>query len=420
MKSRILICMTAMTLFAALAVPVRLAAQEQTQVPPRYTVIDLGALGGTLSNAYGINNAGWVEGTSLLPGDTLEHAYLWRNGVMKDLGTLVGPNGNSYASSRPSASGEVGGGSDTTTTDPNGEDYCGFGTYLECRPFTWRNGVMTKLPTFGGPNGEAAGVNIWGQVIGNAEFSTPKVCPGGNGGAYLNVGAALWENGKIRLLPYYPGDSDGVGNAINDWGQATGTSAVCGHPLNAVLWQDGRVMDLGNLGGTEANWGYDINNLGQVVGVSALAFGYEHAFLWQKRTGMIDLGTLQGDVGSSGDGINDLGQVVGGSYDINGNDRVFLWQNGVMTDLNTLIPPDSPLYLVEATGTINNRGQIAGIAYVISTGEFPHAFLATPTTLWWWPLSERPKVVLPENVRKQLQQRLRFGPRLAGGSVKVQ
>jgi len=105
---------------------------------------------------------------------------------------------------------------------------------------------------------------------------------------------------------------------------------------------------------------------------------------------------------------------VGGSWDALGNERAYLWQNGVMTDLNTLIPPDSPFYLIEATGTINDLGQIAGIALQISTGDV-HAFLATPIP-GHWELSERPKVVLPETVRKVLQQRRgnHFGHELTG------
>ena len=62
----------------------------------------------------------------------------------------------------------------------------------------------------------------------------------------------------------------------------------------------------------------------------------------------------------------------------------------------------SPLHLIEATGTINDLGQIAGVALQISTGEV-HAFLATPT-IRHWEIFERPKVVLPEAVRTLLQQ----------------
>jgi probable HAF family extracellular repeat protein len=50
------------------------------------------------------------------------------------------------------------------------------------------------------------------------------------------------------------------------------------------------------------------------------------------------LGTLPGDVSSGAKDINNKGQVVGQSCDINQNCRAFLWQNGMMTDLNTLVP----------------------------------------------------------------------------------
>jgi len=121
MKSRTLKCITAMTLFAALVAPLQLAAQHT-----RYTVTDLGTFGGTFSFAGGINNRGSVTGSSTLPGDTALHAFFWQKGVMTDLGTLGGPNSN--ASFRPNESDKVGGGADTSTPDPLGEDFCFFGT----------------------------------------------------------------------------------------------------------------------------------------------------------------------------------------------------------------------------------------------------------------------------------------------------
>ncbi len=406
MKSRIMTCMTAMTLFAALAVPVRLAAQEQKQAPPHYTVTDLGTLGGTFSFGLGLNNKGWVAGFSTPPGDQSVHAFVWRKGVITDLGTFGGPD--SITSFSPfSERGEVGGEAETPTPDPNGEDFCFFGTHLTCLPFVWQDGVRTALPTLGGNNGAANQINNRGQVAGTAENATPTPpCLQGLGEP------VIWEKGQIiQQLPMFPGDQAGVALAINDKGQAAGFSASCtdGHPL---LWQSGTPTDLGNLGGT-FGVASAINNQGQVAGQSnLLGDTTAHAFLWQKGV-MTNLGTLPKDFSSNALGINSKAQVVGQSCDINFNCRAFLWQGGVMTDLNTLIPAGSPWFLFEAD-TINSLGEIVGGAFNTNTFEV-HGFLATPSngehtseiaTAARGETSQSPKVVLPENVRKFLQQGL--------------
>jgi probable HAF family extracellular repeat protein len=426
MKSRILTCITAMTLFAALVVPVRLrvAAQEQPQTNqlPRYTITDLGTLGGTFSEAVGVNDTGSLAGFSTPPGDAVVHAFLWQKGVMTDLGTLGGPNSVApEAEPQPNDRRQVVGVSDTSTPDPNGEDFCFFGTHLICLPFVWENGVLAALPTLGGNNGVAWQINNQGQVPGSAENATPDPSCATflmSGAIELESKPVIWENGKIQELPTISGDLDGTADAINDSGQAVGNTGNCvlGIPFtssHAVLWPEGEkggVVDLGNLGGANLNLAFGINNRGQVVGQSGVPGGgiAFHAFLWQNGV-MTDLGTLPGDVQSWAETINSRDQAVGTSFDASGNMHPFLWQDGVMMDLNTLIPPDSPWLLLEALGN-NDRGQIVGYAFNTTTGEV-HGFLATPApgtenTPLAAPGStiERPKVVLPENVRKMLQQ----------------
>jgi len=68
--------------------------------------------------------------------------------------------------------------------------------------------------------------------------------------------------------------------------------------------------------------------------------------------------------------------VVGASLDANFNPRSFVWENGVMTDLNTLIPANSALYLLLAE-SINSSGEIIGLTFD-STDNQAHGFLATP------------------------------------------
>jgi probable HAF family extracellular repeat protein len=120
------------------------------------------------------------------------------------------------------------------------------------------------------------------------------------------------------------------------------------------------------------NFAQGISNQGQVVGFSDLPGDITNdAFLWTEEQGMHGLGTLPGDVGSGAWAVNDKGQIVGlGS-------RAILWENGVLTDLNTLVPgpPFSPLYLLSAYD-INTSGEIVGLGLAI-TGEM-HGFLAIP------------------------------------------
>jgi probable HAF family extracellular repeat protein len=403
---------------AILVVLVNSAAAQE-----RYRVEDLGTLGGTFAVSFGLNDRGWVDGQANLPGDAMSHAFLWRRGVMTDLGTLGGPNS---AASALNERGQIVGGAETPMQDPNQENDCFFGTTFQCLPFILRHGKMAALPTLGGTNGFANWINNRGQVIGYAENKMADATCSPGGGQVLQIEPVQWEEGEIHQLPTFVGDPDGVALAINDEGQTVGTSGNCftsstGIQVHAVLWQEcGAVIDLGNLGGTQSNIAEGINNHTQVVGYSGRSDGTINAFLWQEGT-ITDLGTVAGDMNSYGYAINDNGQVVGTSVNASGNPRAFLRHHDMLTDLNTLIPADSPLFLLDAYN-INERGDIAGDALQIATGEV-HAYLArrceaddsedegcrdraaVPSEALGQSNGNK-RVIVPENVRTLVRERL--------------
>jgi len=425
MKSRMLAWMAVISVFTLPAMPVRVLAQEQQQQAQHlahYIVTDLGTLeGGTFSQPFFINRYGLVSGSSNLP-DGNQHAVLWLGKLKLDIGApgVGGPNSIAFGDNdRFLSAGEA----ETSTPDPNGEDFCGFGTHLTCLPFLWQDGGMTQLPTLGGNNGVATAISNRGEVAGFAENSIPD--PGCPAPQVLEFEPVVWEKGVIHELPTYGGDPDGITYLINDNGEVVGGSGTCATfnrnslnnllPVHALLWEKGKAIDLGNLGGQTGQAGgnvaFGINNQGEVVGNSDLPGDTTfHAFLWTKGTRMQDLGTLSGDVASLSISINDAGTIVGASLDASFNLRAFLWEKGVMIDLNTLIAGDSPLYLLTGC-SINSRGEITGLG-MTSTGEI-HTYLASPTFGVGASDSSSQGVISPrvlsDDASKLLQQQLRFG-----------
>lgn len=382
----------------------------------RYRVIDLGnPLGGT-GVPYGIgnlgnsiNNLGWVAGEADLPGSTNLHAELWLYGFPIDLGTLGGPN-SAVAWPNHNDHGLVVGISETAAMQPLGESWsCALAIFYSAPPdghvcvgFAWQNGVMTVLPTLGGANGFATGVNNRDQIVGWAETTVHDPSCNANN-QVLQFLPVMWvmHAGQFtaKALPLGSGDSDGAATSLNQQGEVVGISGLCGGAIGGataehmVVWRDRRVVRiLPTLGGTYWNTPMDVNNRGEVVGFSdlpgdAVAAPNFQAFSWSDKpfncNGVqtaggttCDLGVLPGDALSEALGVNDRGQVVGISLGSTPYGQAFIYQNGVLTNLNSLVLPGTTLFLTDAQD-INDEGVITGQAYDPNTGVI-QAFVAIP------------------------------------------
>ena len=440
MKFKLSACIAAIVAVAALPISVRLGAQDNSSAQPaHYRVIDLGTLGGTVSAGNAINNIGWTTGFST-EASGVQLATLWANGAQIPLGTLGGP-GSDVAWPVKNNFGLISGVSENGKPDPLGENFsCPAFNLLSgnsCVAFAWQHQQITPLPGLGGNNSIGAGDNDLGQIVGWAEknVNDPTCAPPSPGATqFLQFEATLWErdwrgNWHVRELPPFPGDPDGAATAINDFGQAVGISGLCDvaigaySAIHALLWENGKPLDLGNLGGHGWNTPDAINNRGVIAGFAngpndvidgQLQFRFL-AFLWTREHGMVSLGALPSDAMSEATDINDLNQIVGVSFSdfFFDHARAFIYQNGMMTPLNALIGSASANWDISSTGGINDRGEIAAQANVVSNGVVTgvaHAVLLVPCEPGD-PVAygDVQKITIPDDVQKQMRQHVTVG-----------
>lgn len=367
---------------------------------PTYNVYNLGTLGGLNSAANTITPGGIALGNSDPSGDKTTIATAWVNGVQALLGTLGGPNSGIGWPTRSDVL--WAGYAETAATNLLGEAWSCSAFFPQpptgkvCLGFRYQNGKMTPLPTLGGIDGYAAGVNKHGDIVGWAE--TPKhdktcVLP-----QILQFeGAEYAADGRMRTLMPLAHDPDSAATAINNAGTAVGISGTCDVAVgaysarHAVVWTHGVPAKIPVFGGHGWNTPTSINNHGAITGfanqpndiVNGQLQYQPVAFIAEPGSRAHKIEPLPGDMFSAGDTVNDSGFLVGQSFGGPEGSRAFVWQNGETADMNDLIAGGDPLYLVYATD-VNDAGEVVGVACVVSGGSCTSSavgFLAVPTTL---------------------------------------
>jgi uncharacterized membrane protein len=186
---------------------------------------DLGSLGGTTtSSVNGLNEHGEVVGGALLPGDVINHPFLWDGEKLIDL---------------------------------------------------------VATPFGGSADGEAFWINNAGEVVGIAGIPAP--CPGSSPPREA-AHAFLWRQGVMADLGALAGSPISQANFINSRSQVVGDSMPCDFSaVTAFLWENGSLVDLNTLIPPSTPFfvftASFISDQGEIAAFGALANGDQHALL---------------------------------------------------------------------------------------------------------------------------------------------
>jgi probable HAF family extracellular repeat protein len=315
--------------------------------PIRYAVRDLGPVGPPPGQPFVVTKAGFVSGQVILTdgANGVSHAVVWHGGSMQDI-SAPGLGGVNSAAFGVNIWEQLVGEAENGKLDPKGEDFCGFKALgfssqaISCLPFVWQNGVMSALPTL-----------------------RDKYDHSGNNGQ-------AWQ---INTFGVAVGSSE---NTTADLTCPGLPSSPQFYEFKPVVWYQPFfsakpvVLELETVSGDPDGVAFAINDRGQAVGASGSCGPFNsineinlvptHAVFWLKGK-PIDLGNLGGDGHFNGifaTGLNNLGQVVGVS-DTTGDASFhgFLWQDGHISDLQPL-PGDSYSYAT----AISDQGQVTGLS----------------------------------------------------------
>ncbi len=238
-------------------------------------ITPLGSLGGVAFGSFNgtatsVNDFGEAVGYSYVD-DLNRHAFLYKNGLMRDLGSL--------------------GGYSAALSINNAGDIVGFSSesaFGVAHPILYRNGKMLTINPFGNPSNEGIAwkLNDRGVVVGEAI-----------NGSFTN--GFIYSKGAVTNIGTLNGGRNSFAYAINDDGQVVGvadapfkdscfdfetqqTFPCTNYAFQGFLYKRGVMLDLRSLVGSNSGWDvlwpFDINDRGQITGYGLRA-GKFRAFL---------------------------------------------------------------------------------------------------------------------------------------------
>ena len=333
-----------------------LMATTLTSPAQSYNVTDLGAVAGdSVSQGYGLNASGEAVGTS---SGGAAIATLFSNGKAISLD----PN-----------SGDV-----SIATSINGNSEVAGSYYnlsgMPFHAFVVSGGTFFDInsPTLFPAGTKAAAINLSGEVVGQGYLTSSS------------FHVFLYSNGQmVDLGP--PGSYQAIPYAMNEAGQIVGSYYTSSTDNGSFLYSNGRFTNLRAPAGTSTS-AFGVNSVGQVAGAIYFNSGSPPPHAAVFRNGVwTDLGGFSG-VATHGTGINTAGEVIATAFFPvqsyhpfrPGKHVALIFRNGVLVDLNTLIPANSGFTVTDSVA-INDAGEILCNATTIISGVGrERAVLLTP------------------------------------------
>ena len=248
-------------------------------------MVDLGTFGGAEGWAADINERSQVVGLAATKakdaeGEQVAHGFIWQNAHTTDLGAFspaaINDRGQiaGWSRNEPSIWREgrvtgLGGLPSASSCFPNDINeraqivgVCFADEMSHLHAVLWQGGTARDLGSLGsaGATDVVIAINEQGQIVGAR-----------NGRAFV------WEKGKYRYLPTPKGKRTQAAG-INEQGQVAGW--LLGDSIRAAVWQNGRMTLLPNLPGTSDSYAVAINDRHEIVGWSFEGGGARHAVLW--------------------------------------------------------------------------------------------------------------------------------------------